>query len=196
MNKLFIASSNAHKISEINTILEQNGIYLELVCPKDFDCKEEPCENGKTFKENSEIKALFYYNLYHLPTLADDSGICIDYFNGLPGIYSARFFGDIDYKTKNDIVLKMMENTDNRAAQFVADICYADESGNVHHYEGINPGLISHVQKGTDGFGYDPIFLIEEYGMTEAELGETYKNEYSHRAVAMKKWIEDVRKEF
>lgn len=193
MNKLFIASSNAHKIGEIDKILKQNGLNVELVCPKDFSCSGEPDENGKTFKENSEIKARFYFDQFNIPTLADDSGICIDHFNGMPGIYSARFYGDMDYKLKNEIVLKMMENVNDRGAQFVANICYIDEKGDAHHFEGINPGFIAFEQKGTDGFGYDPIFVIEEFNKTEAELGETYKNEYSHRAIALKKWIEYVK---
>lgn len=198
MKKLFVASSNAHKISEIDMILRQNGVVLEIVCPKDFDCKGEPVEDGTTFKENSEKKAQFYYDLYKIPTLADDSGICIDHFNSMPGIYSARFYGDMDYKLKNEIVLKMMENVpeDKRSAQFVANICFIDEEGTVHHYEGINPGRIAHEQKGTDGFGYDPIFMIDEFNKTEAELGDVYKNEYSHRAIAMKKWIKDVKEKF
>ena len=193
MNKLFIASSNAHKINEISDILKENGLNVEIVCPKDFEFAGEPDENGQSFKENSEIKARFYYDKFKLPTLADDSGICIDYFNGMPGIYSARFYGDMDYKLKNEIVLKMMKNTKERGAQFVANICYIDENGLVHHFEGINPGFIAYEQKGSDGFGYDPIFVIEEFNKTEAELGEKYKNEFSHRAIALKKWIEYVK---
>lgn len=193
MEKLLIATGNKHKVLEIQEILDLNNIHLELVTPKDLGCDLEPVEDGKSFKENAIIKAKFYYDLFKIPSLADDSGICINYLNGYPGIYSARFFGDLDYKTKNEIVISMLKDAKDRGAQFVADIAFVDENGNVSTYEGINEGVIAFEQKGEKGFGYDPIFMIEEFNQTEAELGPEYKNEYSHRAKALKKWIEDVK---
>lgn len=193
MEKLFIASNNSNKISEIQTILDENNINVELVCPKDFDDHDEPVEDGKTFEENAYIKAKYFHDKYHLPTIADDSGISIDYLDGKPGIYSARFLQPLDYVEKNDFILYLMRNTNNRKAQFIADICYIDENDNVTHYLGVNEGEISRKQAGNEGFGYDPIFLIPEYNKTEAELGNAYKNTHSHRAKALRKWIEDVK---
>ncbi|MBQ0035291.1 MAG: RdgB/HAM1 family non-canonical purine NTP pyrophosphatase [Firmicutes bacterium] len=193
MEKLFIASNNSNKISEIQTILDENNINVELVCPKDFDDHDEPVEDGKTFEENAYIKAKYFHDKYHLPTIADDSGISIDYLDGKPGIHSARFLQPLDYVEKNDFILYLMRNTNNRKAQFIADICYIDENDNVTHYLGINEGEISRKQAGNEGFGYDPIFLIPEYNKTEAELGNAYKNTHSHRAKALRKWIEDVK---
>ena len=193
MNKLFIASNNAHKISEIKDILLKNNITLEILCPKNFDDNTEPDENGTSFKENAYIKAKYYFDKYHYATLADDSGICIDFFDGAPGIHSARFLSEYDYVTKNEIILERMKNATNRRAVFYDVICYIKEDGEVNYYEGSNVGEISLEQKGTDGFGYDPIFLIPEFKKTEAELGLSYKNEHSHRAKALKKWVIDAK---
>ncbi|MBR5755130.1 MAG: RdgB/HAM1 family non-canonical purine NTP pyrophosphatase [Erysipelotrichaceae bacterium] len=193
MKKLFIASNNAHKIDEIETILRQNGVDMEVTCPKEMDCHEEPEENGQTFEENAYIKAKFYYDLFHLPTIADDSGICIDYFDGGPGIYSARFLAELDYDKKCDRIIEMMKDTDDRGAQFVDCMCFIEENGNVSYYTGTNEGYIAREKAGHEGFGYDPIFVIPEYNKTEAELGMVYKNEHSHRAKALKKWILDAK---
>ena len=193
MNKLFIASNNAHKIEEIRDILLRNNIELELVCPKDFNCSEEPVEDGETFEENAYIKARFYHDLYNLPTIADDSGICIDYLGGRPGIHSARFLPEMSYPEKCAYIVDIMKDIKNRGAQFVDCMCFIDKDSNVYYYKGINEGEIAEKVAGTKGFGYDPIFLIPEYNQTEAELGEEYKNEYSHRAKALKKWIIDAK---
>lgn len=192
MKELFIASNNRHKIDEIRDILSRNGVEARISTPADFDCKEEPVEDGKTFAENAFIKADFYHSLFHLPTLADDSGICIDYLKGYPGIHSARFLSDMDYDCKNDFILQMMKDVKNRRACFIDCICYIDENEEVHYYEGINQGAIATEKAGSDGFGYDPIFLIPEYQKTEAELGMAYKNEHSHRAKALKEWVRDA----
>jgi len=194
INKLLVASSNAHKIEEIKDILNRNNLNIEILSYKDFDDSSEPIEDGLNFEENALIKANFYYEKYHLPTLADDSGITIDYFNNLPGIHSSRFLHSNDYVSKNNRILELMKNVKNRKASFIAVVAYIDEEGNQHIFKGINNGLISTEQKGDKGFGYDPIFLIEEFNKTEAELGEEYKNEFSHRAKAMKQWIGYVKK--
>ena len=193
MKKLFIASSNAHKLEEIRDILNRNGIFdIEIVCPKDLDIKEEPVEDGSTFEENAYIKASFYHDIVNYPTIADDSGICIDFFDGKPGIHSARFMPELDYPERNARIVEMMKDTDNRGARFVDVLCFIDKDNKINYYKGVNEGEIARKPAGVKGFGYDPIFLIPEYGMTEAELGEDYKNEYSHRAKALKGWIVDA----
>ena len=193
MKKLFIASNNGHKIEEIADILKRNNVEIELVCPKDFDCSEEPVENGRTFAQNARIKAQFYYDRFHLPTIADDSGICIDYLGGNPGIHSARFLHGMNYDQKCDYVLELMKGVKERGAQFVDCMCFIDKNGEISEYEGINEGQIAYEKAGHEGFGYDPIFLIPKFNQTEAELGAAYKNEYSHRAKALKKWITDAK---
>ena len=196
MRKLFIASNNAHKISEIDDILKQNGVELELLCPKDMGHHEEPNENGETFEENAYIKARYYHDLFNLPTIADDSGICIDYFDGKPGIHSARFLPEMDYPAKCEYLVDVMKDVTQRGAQFVDCLCYIDKNNEVHYYKGVNEGSIAYAPAGDKGFGYDPIFMIPEYNKTEAELGEEYKNVYSHRAKALKKWILDAKEKF
>ena len=119
MNKLSIASNNADKIREIRDILLLNGIEMELLCPRDMDCHEEPEENGESFEENAYIKARFYHDLYHLPTIADDSGICIDFLDGGPGIHSARYLPDMNYDEKCDYIVNLLGDSTNRGAQFV-----------------------------------------------------------------------------
>lgn len=193
MNKLFIASNNKHKIEEIKDILNRNNVEIDLVCPRDFNHNEEPEEDGKTFKENAYIKAKYYHDLFNLPTIADDSGICIDYLGGLPGVHSARFMPDLNYDETMDFVINLMKDVKNRNAQFVDCMCFIDKDNNVSFYEGINEGYIAYKKAGKEGFGYDPIFVIPEFNKTEAELGAEYKNQYSHRAKALKKWIIDAK---
>lgn len=193
MRKLFIASNNAHKIEEIRDILNRNGIRIETVCPKDLGLTGEPEEDGKTFADNAYIKAKYYHELSGMPTIADDSGICIDYLCGLPGIHSARFLPDLNYDEKCDFILGLMEHITDRKARFIDCMCYIDRDENVHFYTGINEGEISDHKAGSEGFGYDPIFLIPQFNRTEAELGNAFKDENSHRAKALKKWITDAK---
>lgn len=193
MKKIFIASNNKDKINEIKDILDRNNIEIELLCPNDFNCNEEPDENGSTFEENAYIKAKYYYDKYNLPTIADDSGICLDFLDGGPGIHSARYLPELNYDQKNDYILNMMKDSDNRGAKFVDALCFIDEKGEVSYYRGENKGYIAYKKAGDKGFGYDPIFVIPEYNKTEAELGPDYKNEYSHRAKALKKWVVDAK---
>lgn len=190
MEKLFIATGNAHKITEFKEIFKSLGVEFDIVCPKDFNCQEEPVEDGKTFAENSAIKAKFYYNLFHLPTIADDSGIMIDFFDGKPGIYSARFLPELSYKEKNEYITNQMKNTANRGASFNCVISFVKD-GVLKSYEGVVKGTIAYEPDGIEGFGYDPIFISEGQEKTNAVLGDKFKNEHSHRAIALRKWVED-----
>ena len=193
MKKLFIASNNKHKLEEIRDILRRNGVEVELYTPADFNFTSEPVEDGTTFEENAYIKARFYHDKVNMPTIADDSGICIDYLDGKPGIHSARFLSEMSYPEKCNYIVEMMKDVSKRGAQFVDCLCFIDINNEVNYYKGINEGEIAKEAKGDKGFGYDPIFLIPKYNMTEAELGEDYKNEYSHRAKALKEWIIDAK---
>lgn len=191
MNKLFIASSNSHKIQEISDILKKNGLKIELLSPNDFNDDEEVVEDGFSYFENAYIKAKYYYDKYHFPTLADDSGISIDYFGGLPSIHSSRFLGNYDVETKNNIILEMMKNIKNRKAHYTCCLVYMNDDG-FKKYEETFEGEISTYQKGDYGFGYDPIFFLPEYGKNAAEL-ENVKNSFGHRYKALSKWIEDIK---
>ena len=193
MKKLFIASNNKHKLEEIRDILKRNGVEVEIYTPADFKFNSEPVEDGTTFEENAYIKARFYHDKVNMPTIADDSGICIDYLDGKPGIHSARFLSEMSYPEKCNYIVEMMKDVNKRGAQFVDCLCFIDINNEVNYYKGINEGEIAKEVKGDKGFGYDPIFLIPKYNMTEAELGEDYKNEYSHRAKALKEWIIDAK---
>lgn len=190
MRKIFIATGNVNKIKEFKEIFDSMGLDIELVSPTDFNDKSEPIENGTTYAQNATIKAKYYYDKYHLPTFADDSGMEVEFLNNFPGIYSARFMASYSYKDKNDAIIRILEDAPNRNAAFICVISYIDENGEIHEFEGINKGTIAYEQKGSDGFGFDPIFVIPEFNKTEAELGLTYKNKYSHRAIATNKFIE------
>lgn len=193
MKSIFIGTGNQNKIEEIREIFKKNDIEVDIKSPKDFNDDFDPIEDGFSFEENAIIKAKYYYEKYHCACLAEDSGITIEYLNNLPGIHSKRMLNQLNDSEKNEYILQIMKNVKNRKAQFHDVVCYIDENGNIHTFEGINYGEISLMQKGEHGFGYDPIFLIPKYNMTEAELGDDYKNENSHRAIAFKKFIEYIK---
>lgn len=190
MKKLFIATGNENKLYEFDLIFKEFGLDIEIVSPKDFNDNSDPVEDGKTFEENAIIKAKYFYNKYHLPTIADDSGICVEFLNNFPGIYSARFMKTHSYEEKCEALITVLQDAPNRNASFNAVIAYIDENGDIHTFEGINKGTIAYKCAGNEGFGYDPIFVIPKYNKTEAELGLAYKNRYSHRALATQKFVQ------
>ena len=196
MKKILIATSNAHKVSEVKDILASLNYEVDLITPKHLaNGKDigEPVEDGSTFKENSYKKAKFYYDLFKMPTIADDSGICIDFYDGKPGIYSARWLSELSYKDKNNKICDEMKDSTNRGAQFVCGITYIDDNG-VSYYEGVINGQIAKMPMGEEGFGYDPIFVQEGQTLSTAQLGEEYKKYNSHRALALRKMVEDFEK--
>lgn len=195
MKQLFVGTSNSHKIEEIEDIFKRNGLDINIISPSDFNDNSEIIEDGFSFAENAEIKARFYFNKYHKPCLAEDSGICIEYLNNNPGIHSARFMPDLNVYETNEYVLSLMKDIENRKATFHAMICYIDENGISHFFEGINEGEIAYKQCGDKGFGYDPIFFIKSEGKTEAQLGKEYKDVYGHRAKAFIKFIDYLKNE-
>lgn len=178
--KIVLASSNEHKVKEINAIV--SGLGIEFVLPPvGFD----PVEDGKTFEENSFIKAKEAWSLGRTWTLADDSGLCIDALNGAPGIHSARYAETP--QARIDRVLAEMQGVEERGARFKCCMTLINPEGEVaFSYTGICEGSIIEEQRGLNGFGYDPIFLIEGDNRTMAELSEEEKNEISHRGKALK----------
>jgi len=183
--KLVFATSNPHKLKELQEIADTFGAKdIEFILPPEgFD----PVENGKTFEENSLIKAKEANRLTGLPALADDSGLCVECLNGEPGIYSARY-ADTP-QARIDKLLKNVEPFENRKAKFVCAMTLVGKNGEIiFTTRGECHGSISKKQAGTGGFGYDPIFLVDgKNGLTIAELSDTEKNEVSHRGHALRK---------
>lgn len=187
INKLVIATANKHKLIEIKNIFKDSAKEI-LPMPSDIG---EIIEDGNSFIENSLIKAKAVYNHTKLPSLADDSGICINALNGEPGIYSARYGGEnLGYKEKMQMILDKLKNTNDRTAYFITSaVCVLDDNYYIA-LEGRVDGIIVESPKGFDGFGYDPIFKPNGYDITYAEMTLEQKNSMSHRAIAMNKMKE------
>lgn len=187
INKLVIATANKHKLIEIQNIFKDSAKEI-LPMPSDIG---EIIEDGNSFIENSLIKAKAVYNHTKLPSLADDSGICINALNGEPGIYSARYGGEnLGYKEKMQLILDKLKNTNDRTAYFITSaVCVLDDNYYIA-LEGRVDGIIVESPKGFDGFGYDPIFKPNGYDITYAEMTLEQKNSMSHRAIAMNKMKE------
>ncbi len=184
--KIVLASSNEHKVKEINEIVSGSGIEF-ILPPTGFN----PIEDGKTFEENSLIKAKAAWELTKTWTLADDSGLCIDALNGKPGIYSARY-AETPLK-RIERVLNEMENKTDRSAHFICAMTLINPKGEVEFsYKGICEGSITKNAKGTNGFGYDPIFLVKNSTKTMAELSEEEKNQISHRSIALREVLKYI----
>ena len=179
--KIVLASSNEHKVKEINAIAQNYDIEF-ILPPKDF----EPIENGTTFEENSYIKAIEAWKLTKTWVLADDSGLCIKALNDAPGIHSARYAETPQLRIKR--VLSEMQNIENRIAYFKCCMTLINPCGDVEFiYTGVCEGSIIKEQRGNNGFGYDPIFLLNGLNKTMAELSEEEKNQISHRGKALNK---------
>ena len=187
INKLVIATANKHKLIEIQNIFKDSAKEI-LPMPADIG---EIIENGNSFIENSLIKAKAVYKHTKLPSLADDSGICINALNGEPGIYSARYGGEnLAYKEKMQMILDKLKNKNDRTAYFITSaVCVLDDNYYIA-LEGRVDGVIIESPKGFDGFGYDPIFKPNGYDITYAEMTLEQKNSMSHRAIAMNKMKE------
>lgn len=181
--KIVFATGNPHKLQEVNEIAQGSGI--EFILPPD---NFNPTENGDTFEQNSIIKAQEASRVSGHISLADDSGLCVDALNGAPGIHSARY--DTTPQRRIDKLLKNLADTDNRKAKFVCVMTLTDKDGNVlTQVTGECHGQIAKEQSGNNGFGYDPIFIVDGYGVTMAQMSEDLKNKISHRAVALSKMI-------
>ncbi len=185
-HKIIVATGNAGKMREFRMILEDLG--LEIISMKEAGVDPDIVEDGTTFAENAEIKARAVWALTGDIVLADDSGLVVDYLNGEPGIYSARYMGeDTSYKIKNQVIIDRVAAApeEERTARFVCAIAAVLPDGSVLHTEGAVEGMIAHEPAGSNGFGYDPIFYLPEYGMTSAEIPLDRKNEISHRGKAL-----------
>lgn len=186
--KVIFATSNEGKMKEVRSILE--GLDVEVLSMKEAGIFVEVVEDGTTFEENAAIKATAIQKECGEIVLADDSGLEVDYLNKEPGIYSARYMGeDTSYRIKNKSLIDRLEGVEgeDRSARFVCAIAAAFPDGTVEITRGTIEGQIGYEEKGENGFGYDPIFYVPEYGCTTAELTLEQKNEASHRGKALRK---------
>jgi len=195
MKKIVLATRNKHKIQEIKTIL--SDLPLEILTLNDFQDVPVLREDGATFQDNSLQKAQAVYRHTKLPALADDSGLEVFFLNGRPGVLSARYAGDgASDEQNNEKLLGQMRGVAprRRKAQFRAVLTLLDEKG-VDVTEGICPGTLAESGRGTNGFGYDPIFLPSGFSRTYAELTAEEKNQISHRARALAAMREVLRQQ-
>lgn len=194
--RIIFATGNENKMKEIRMILKDLG--LEILSMKEAGADVEIIEDGMSFEENAEIKARSVARvLTNDIVLADDSGLEIDYLDKAPGIYSARFAGeDTSYDIKNRIFLDRLEGVpdEERTARFVCAVAAVFPDGTVSVVRKTIEGRIAEEAAGDNGFGYDPIFYVPEYGCTTAEMKPEQKNELSHRGKALRA-MRDILKE-
>ena len=194
MKKIIFATGNADKMKEIREIL--SDLDAEVLSMKEAGVQADIVEDGKTFEENAVIKETAICRLTGEVVLADDSGLEIDYLNKEPGIYSARYMGEnTDYHVKNGNLIERLSGVpdEKRTARFVCAIAAAFPDGSVKTVRGTMEGRIGYEEKGENGFGYDPIFFLPEYGCTSAELSMEEKNKISHRGKALQAIKEELR---
>lgn len=202
MEKIIFATGNQHKMVEIRMILKGPGI--EIISQKEAGITADIVENGRTFEENALIKAKGIAEIaarnpkyQDAIILADDSGLEIDYLNKEPGIYSARYMGeDTSYDIKNQAILDRLKGVPDgkRTARFVCAIAAVFPDGTSEVVRGTMEGMIGYAIAGENGFGYDPIFFLPEYGCTSAEISPEKKNELSHRGEGLRKMKEIIEK--
>lgn len=190
MPQLFFASKNPGKVKEFKRFLAPKDI--EVLSLLDLDNCPEIIENGQTFEENSSIKAQTIMDAYQLPVVAEDAGLVVDALDGAPGIYSARYAGDHDDASNNAKLLNELKDVPDtqRGAKFVAVIVALKPNGEKIVAEGAVDGEILTQERGTDGFGYDPLFYYAPFEKTLAELTVDQKNDISHRGKALESFLE------
>jgi len=189
MKKLVVATRNRGKIKEIQALLE--GMVESVICSADIDGFSDTIENGVTFEENALKKAREAALFTGLPALADDSGLVVDALGGRPGVYSARFAGEgAGDEANNAQLLKELKNVgpNRRQAAFICALAFVSPDGVERTFSGRVGGRILEAPQGSAGFGYDPLFLVDGFGRTMAELGLEEKNGISHRGQAFRQF--------
>lgn len=195
-NRIVFATSNEGKMREVREILKE--LSMEVDSMKDAGVRIEIVEDGSSFEENAMIKAKAVWDVTGGIVLADDSGLVVDYLNGEPGIYSARYMGeDTSYEIKNRNLIERVSGAkeEERTARFVCAIAAVLPDGRTLTTTGTMEGVIAHEPAGAGGFGYDPILMLPEYGMTSAEITMEEKNKISHRGKALEAMKELLRDE-
>ena len=197
MKKIIFATTNKNKIREVNMMME--GFDVKLIPMSEMGIDVDIEETGTTFEENAIIKAKAICDLTGEIALADDSGLEVDYLDGAPGVYSSRFLGeDTPYEIKNDYIIDKLKDAkgDERSARFACAMAMVFPDGDVETCYGTIEGLISYEQRGTNGFGYDPIVYVPEYEMTTGEMTPQLKNSISHRGKALEQMKEVMKRRF
>jgi XTP/dITP diphosphohydrolase len=203
--KILLATTNEGKVRELRQLLKD--LDIEILSLKDMDKKLEVEEDKETFLENAIKKATSYAKFYKLPVITEDSGLEVDALNGLPGIYSARFFDielgkevlkeipeNLSKDEKNNLkLLRLLENQTNRKARYKTALVFYNFDYGIWT-EGVCEGQIAYKPEGNQGFGYDPIFVPEGYNKTMAQLTPEEKNKISHRGKAVSKLVEILKK--
>ena len=184
--KIYLASGNVNKKKEVQELLPSHKIVL----PKDEGIEFDPEETGSTFFENAMIKAKALYHIVKAPVLADDSGICIDFLKGAPGVHSARY-GSVEGEHVSaeagiNKVLSELKGVKDRSARFACCMVFLLDEDRFYSVQETCEGRITGAPSGSGGFGYDPIFFVEKFGKTFAELTSEQKNSISHRGRALK----------
>jgi XTP/dITP diphosphohydrolase len=185
MKKICFATNNKHKLEEVKHIVAD----FEIISLDELGCFDELEETQPTLEGNSLQKASFIFDHYKIPCFADDTGLEVEALQGAPGVYSARYAGEQKKSNDNiDLLLKNLHGQANRRAQFRTVITVMG-LGETKTFQGVIKGIITETKKGTDGFGYDPVFQPEGYTKTFAEMTMTEKNKVSHRALAVEKLV-------
>lgn len=187
MTEIIFATGNAGKAREVAMMFADMDVCVKTL--KEAGIEAEIIEDGKTFMENARIKAETIAKYTDKIVLADDSGLVIDYLNGEPGIYSARYMGEAtSYDIKNNNILERMSGVPEaeRTARFICAMVAAMPDGEVIETEGTMEGIIGWEIAGSNGFGYDPVFYLPQFGKSSAEITPEQKNEVSHRGKALR----------
>jgi len=195
MEKIVFATGNQHKMAEIREIL--SGIHAQILSMEEAGISVDVVEDGTTFEENAVIKARAVARVTDAIVLADDSGLEIDYLNKEPGVYSARYMGeDTPYDVKNQALIERLQGVprEKRTARFVCAIAAVFPGGETVVKRGTIEGYIGEKPAGENGFGYDPIFYVDEYNCSTAEMSGELKNSMSHRGNALRAMREELEK--
>lgn len=191
MKRIIFATTNENKVREVNMMMEDFDV--ELCTMKQAGVNVDIVEDGVTFEENAIIKAKTIMEITGEIAIADDSGLEVDYLDGAPGIYSARFLGeDTSYDIKNQYIIDKLKDAkgSERSARFVCAMAVAFPNGEILTCKGTIEGVIAYEQKGKNGFGYDPIVYVPEFEMTTGEMSPQLKNSISHRGKALEQMKE------
>lgn len=201
MRRIVLATRNAHKVAELQAILSDviSGLDLEIVGVGEFPDVEDVVETGVTFAENATLKAVAVAQATGLPAMADDSGLAVDVLGGSPGIFSARWAGTHGQDRANlELLLAQLSDVpdEHRSAAFVCAAALAMPGGRVVVREGRMPGTLAREPRGSNGFGYDPILVVDGDSRTAAELSTQDKNAISHRGKGFRALANDLQELF
>ncbi|MDD4688298.1 MAG: RdgB/HAM1 family non-canonical purine NTP pyrophosphatase [Eubacteriales bacterium] len=195
MNKILLATNNANKLREFRQIFEGSGI--QIVSPKEIGISHDVDEDADTFKGNAYKKAYEFMKISGLPSVADDSGLCVVALDGQPGVYSARFASksgeNSDDNANNEKLLRLMKDKTDRRGYYVCALALVDTDESVIEVEGECWGEIAHERSGEGGFGYDCLFYLPQFNCTMASISPEQKNSMSHRSKAIHMLLDKLR---